>query len=156
MKRKVPVVGACLILISLFLLQTSAVYASAPTNVTFEAESWAVDATVTLTLNKKAVTYVIGYGVMAGDIAGNFEYHETIVQYFNSNGALKYTTYEQLISIETSEGAVVLQAKFKSLPNVPLGDVEGTWRIIGGTDLMAAVKGRGTCSLFFIFEGKVK
>jgi hypothetical protein len=156
MNRKVAVALFLLFFSVLFIGQTS-IASAKPVNVAFEQTSWISDSTQWVQVSEKVtVITVIGHGEIAGDISGPFTWSDTITQYYDAAGNLRYTTYKQLIEIQTSNGDLVLQAKVKIYPDTPFDEATGTWKVVYGTGLMGAISGGGTYYAWFKFDGVIR
>ncbi len=130
-----------------------------PTSLVFGVASladWTIDKTETVNLEGKRILYVIGHGTVIGDISGTFTFHDTVTQYLDSAKNIRYSTYNQRISLDTTTGTLIINAKVKMVPGTPLDEVESTWRILYGIGVMAAVSGGGTYHAWFMFEGAIR
>jgi hypothetical protein len=162
--RKISVVGVGLLLIVLFLAQTSAVYAAkSPIPKTYStyffSEEWQIDHE-NIILNDKG-TPQLGQreisGIMKKDwylSLGTFTCVDTFTYYYDRAGAEKYTMHNQVVVITTSGGTLTVNAKFKLVSGVaPEFQRLGSWVAVSGTGRYASVSARGEYRHPFIFSG---
>ncbi len=143
--------------LSVFVLMQISVAFAKPTPIAFEmASMFTVDRDQIVELGKTTVIHVIGHGELTGDIVGPFTFSDTITEYHDNTGAARYITYNQLIEITTASGTLVLQANLKAMADTSVFEQTGTWKVVYGTGLMAAVNGGGTYYPWFTFEGTIR
>jgi len=168
-KKKIAVFSILTILCVLFITQTSAVSAGKPTSIYFYALEWQIDDSNVID-NEDGLPW-IGQFELSGSLTqgggffapptvwATFTCVETIKFYYDRAGDLKYSkrTGVMELDIEGSSDTLTINFKFKIVPGVPSEFQDpGSWVIVDGTGIYAAVSGRGEYRFPFQFYGTIK
>jgi PKD repeat protein len=94
-------------------------------------------------------------GTFPAEQWADFTCVETITNYYNKAGVLKYTKRNQVLLLSEGSSTLTIEANIKLDPNIPIEFQSGTWVVVGGTDDYAGAKGRGEYHWNFQFYGTI-
>jgi PKD repeat protein len=94
-------------------------------------------------------------GTFPAEQWADFTCVETITNYYNKAGVLKYTKRNQVLLLTEGSSTLTIEANIKLDPNIPIEFQSGTWVVVGGTGDYAGARGRGEYHWNFQFYGTI-
>ena len=169
MKKKIVVLSALTILCFLFLTLPSAVSAGKPTSIYFNALEYFIDdsdviynpdGTIAISQIDLSGSLTQGGGFFAPPtVWATFTTVETrTYRYDKKSGTLDYTNMKGVMELSFDTGdTMTINYKIKTVIGVPSEfQRSGSWVIVDGTGIYAAVSGRGEYRFPFEFYGVIK
>lgn len=144
-------------ILSVLFLMPSAAFANKPMDVTFAGTNITFENIFIIPLGDKALHHFDITGEMTDDVEGSFVWIEDRIWTLNDDGTMDSAKVEVTCEVTTTVGRLVLAIKYTLLAeDGPFVQKSGSWKIIGGTEIMSTLSGSGTFIFPFEFEGKMK